>query len=84
MPILKSALDTNSKEFAANRAHMEKLVADLRTQQNQAALGGGDKARKKHTDRGKLLPRDRIEALLDPGSPFLELSPLAAHGMYDG
>jgi 3-methylcrotonyl-CoA carboxylase beta subunit len=84
MPILKSALDTNSKEFAANRAHMEKLVADLRDTQRQAALGGGDKARKKHTDRGKLLPRDRIEALLDPGSPFLELSPLAAHGMYDG
>ncbi|MGH8362084.1 MAG: carboxyl transferase domain-containing protein [Gammaproteobacteria bacterium] len=84
MPILKSALDRNSKEFAANRAHMEKLVADLRATQAKAALGGNEKARKKHTDRGKLLVRDRIEALLDPGSPFLELSPLAAHGMYDG
>ncbi|MDE2070726.1 MAG: methylcrotonoyl-CoA carboxylase [Gammaproteobacteria bacterium] len=84
MPILKSATDKNSREFAANRAHMEKLVADLRTTQAKAALGGSEKARKKHTERGKLLARDRIEALLDPGSPFLELSPLAAHGMYDG
>ncbi|HKT31502.1 MAG TPA: carboxyl transferase domain-containing protein [Gammaproteobacteria bacterium] len=83
MPILKSALDRNSKEFAANRAHMEKLVADLRDKLAKAALGGSEKARKKHTQRGKLLARDRIEALLDPGSPFLELSPLAAHGMYD-
>ena len=82
MPILKSATDRNSQEFAANRAHMEKLVADLRQKQAQAALGGGQAARKKHADRGKLLPRDRIEALLDPGSPFLELSPLAAFGMY--
>ena len=84
MPILKSSIDTNSKEFAANRAHMEKLAAELREQQAKAALGGDEKARKKHTDRGKLLPRERIEALLDRGSPFLELSPLAAHGMYDG
>ncbi len=84
MPILKSAIDRNSKEFAANRAHMEKLVADLREKQAKAALGGDEKARKKHTDRGELLPRERIEALLDRGSPFLELSPLAAFGLYDG
>src|SRR5690242_4172227 len=84
MSILKSALDRNSKEFLANRDHMQKLVADLRAQQAKAALGGDEKARKKHTDRGKLLPRERIEALLDRGSPFLELSSLAAHGMYDG
>ncbi len=84
MPILKSSIDRNSKEFAANREHMQKLVEDLRAQQAKAALGGDDKARKKHTDRGKLLPRERIEALLDRGSPFLELSPLAAHGMYEG
>src|SRR5690242_8944688 len=83
MSILKSALDRNSKEFLANRDHMQKLVADLRAQQAKAALGGDEKARKKHTDRGKLLPRERIEALLDAGSPFLELSPLAAWGMYD-
>src|SRR5690242_15265775 len=83
MAILKSSLDVNSKEFTANRTHMEKLVAILRDQQAKAALGGDDKARKKHTDRGKLLPRQRIEALLDRGSPFLELAPLAAHGMYE-
>ncbi|HEX5314409.1 MAG TPA: carboxyl transferase domain-containing protein [Gammaproteobacteria bacterium] len=83
MPILKSAIDTNGKDFAANREHMTGLVADLRDQLAKSALGGGEKARKKHTGRGKLLARDRIEALLDPGSPFLELSPLAAHGMYD-
>ncbi|MGH8402486.1 MAG: methylcrotonoyl-CoA carboxylase, partial [Gammaproteobacteria bacterium] len=63
MPILKSAIDKNGKEFAANRAHMEKLVADLREKQTKAALGGSEKSRKKHTDRGKLLPRERIEAL---------------------
>ena len=84
MPILKSSVDANSKEFASNRAHMEKLAAELREQQAKAALGGDEKARKKHTGRGKLLARERIEALLDRGSPFLELSPLAAHGMYDG
>ena len=83
MPILKSTIDRNSKEFAANHTHMEKLVADLREKQARAALGGDEKARKKHTDRGKLLPRQRIEALLDRGSPFLELSPLAAFGLYD-
>ncbi|HEV2322288.1 MAG TPA: carboxyl transferase domain-containing protein, partial [Gammaproteobacteria bacterium] len=84
MPILKSSIDTNSKEFLANRDHLRKLVTELRATQAKAALGGDEKARKKHTDRGKLLPRERIEALLDRGSPFLELSPLAAHGMYDG
>src|SRR5580704_8062403 len=83
MPIFKSAIDRNSKEFLANRDHMLKLVAELRSSQAKAALGGDEKARKKHTDRGKLLPRQRIEALLDRGSPFLELSPLAAHGMYE-
>ncbi|HET7922806.1 MAG TPA: carboxyl transferase domain-containing protein [Gammaproteobacteria bacterium] len=83
MPILKSTVDRNGKEFAANRERMEALVSDLRKTLAQAALGGGDKARKKHTDRGKLLVRDRIEALLDPGSPFLELSALAAHCLYD-
>ncbi|MHB8425584.1 MAG: carboxyl transferase domain-containing protein [Gammaproteobacteria bacterium] len=83
MPTLKSTLDKTTREFAANRAHMEKLVADLREKQVKAALGGDEKARKKHTDRGKLLPRERIEALLDRGSPFLELSPLAAFDLYD-
>ncbi|MEI4273290.1 carboxyl transferase domain-containing protein [Klenkia sp. LSe6-5] len=65
-------------------ARHRELVDDLAEQLRQAALGGGDRARARHTDRGKLLPRDRVDALLDPGSPFLELSPLAAHGLYDG
>ena len=54
------------------------------TQLQRVALGGGERARQRHVDRGKLLPRERVDALLDPGSPFLELSPLAAHGLYDG
>ncbi|MGH8278208.1 MAG: carboxyl transferase domain-containing protein [Gammaproteobacteria bacterium] len=83
MAVIKSILDTNGKEFLANRTHMEALVKDLRATLTKTALGGNERARKKHTDRGKLLPRDRVEALLDLGSPFLELSPLAANGMYD-
>jgi 3-methylcrotonyl-CoA carboxylase beta subunit len=82
MPVIKSTIDTNSEEFATNYSHMESLVGDLREKLAQAALGGSEKARKKHADRGKLLVRERIEALLDPGSPFLELSALAAHGLY--
>ena len=62
---------------------MHALVADLRDKVAKAALGGGDKARAKHAARGKLLPRERIDLLLDPGAPFLELSQLAAFGMYD-
>ncbi|MEJ0026318.1 MAG: carboxyl transferase domain-containing protein [Rhizomicrobium sp.] len=63
---------------------MAKLVADLKSRIGAAALGGDERARTRHTERGKLLPRDRVERLLDPGSPFLELSPLAAFGMYEG
>ncbi|MGH8042962.1 MAG: carboxyl transferase domain-containing protein [Rudaea sp.] len=84
MPIIQSQLDTHSPEFAANAAQLHAAVEDLKKQMAQAALGGGDKAREKHTARGKLLPRERVRALLDPGSPFLEFSPLAAHGMYAG
>ncbi|MDP1696426.1 MAG: carboxyl transferase domain-containing protein [Xanthomonadaceae bacterium] len=84
MPVLKSQIDNRSAEFIANAEHLRGLVTELRQRLAQAALGGGDKARDKHTARGKLLPRDRITALLDPGSPFLELCPLAAEGMYDG
>jgi 3-methylcrotonyl-CoA carboxylase beta subunit len=83
MPTLKSTIDRNGKDFAANREKMGALVEDLRATLAKTALGGSERSRKKHTDRGKLLARDRIEALLDPGSPFLELSALAAHGMYD-
>ncbi len=64
-------------------AHRE-LVADLRAELATASLGGSPRARARHVERGKLLPRDRVDALLDPSSPFLELSPLAARGMYDG
>jgi 3-methylcrotonyl-CoA carboxylase beta subunit len=84
MPQITSLIDPRSPEFQANAAHLRGLVDDLGQQVERSALGGGDKARTKHTERGKLLPRERIRALLDPGSPFLELSPLAAHGMYDG
>src|SRR3954471_21326876 len=63
---------------------MRDLVADLRERLARARLGGSEAARRKHTDRGKLLVRDRVDRLLDPGSPFLELSPLAAHEMYGG
>ena len=63
---------------------MRALVAELKTRQATAALGGDERSRKRHTERGKLLPRDRVERLIDPGSPFLELSPLAAFGMYEG
>ena len=84
MPAIKSRLDTGSPAFAANVAHHRALAQDLREQVAAVAEGGGPEAQKKHTARGKLLPRDRVRALLDTGAPFLELSQLAAHGMYDG
>ncbi len=83
MPALTSSLDPRSQEFQDNRAWHRTLVDELDARLARAADGGGAKARAKHTERGKLLARDRIAALLDPGSPFLELSPLAAEGMYD-
>lgn len=84
MPKLPSAINTQSEEFAANRAAMGALVADLETKRAVAAAGGPDKLRERHIARGKLLPRDRVLRLIDPGSPFLELSQLAAHNMYGG
>ncbi|MGC8701386.1 MAG: carboxyl transferase domain-containing protein [Thiomonas sp.] len=83
MPTLDTKIDPRSAEFAANAQAMQALVDDLRARLAQAAQGGGEAARAKHTARGKLLPRERVAQLLDPGSPFLELSPLAALGMYD-
>ena len=83
MPILTSHIDPRSPEFQDNAAQLRAAVADFEAQLNRVALGGGAAARRKHTERGKLLPRDRISALLDPGSPFLELSAMAAGGMYD-
>src|SRR6267154_5861123 len=80
---IASGVDTQSKEFRANASAMRRLVQDLEARRAEAALGGPQRSRDRHTDRGKLLPRERVERLLDPGSPFLELSPLAAFGMYE-
>jgi 3-methylcrotonyl-CoA carboxylase beta subunit len=82
MPQIESKLNPRSEEFRANAAALEALVADLRARVEHLALGGGQAARDKHVSRGKLLPRDRIAQLLDPGTPFLEFSQLAASGMY--
>ena len=76
-------IDPQSESFKANAAHNRALAEDLRTRIAKAALGGSESARQKHTARGKLLVRDRINRLLDPGSPFLETAALAANGMYD-
>ncbi|WP_067964269.1 carboxyl transferase domain-containing protein [Nocardiopsis trehalosi] len=80
--MLTSAVDTGGAAFARNAEANRALVARLREHLAAAALGGPERARARHVERGKLLPRDRIDALLDPGSPFLELSPLAGHGLY--
>jgi 3-methylcrotonyl-CoA carboxylase beta subunit len=82
MAQIVSKIDIRSKEFADNRAAMQPLVDDLRVTLQRNAAGGSAAARDKHIQSGKLLARERISALLDPGSPFLELSPLAAQGVY--
>jgi 3-methylcrotonyl-CoA carboxylase beta subunit len=82
--VLQAGLETSGGEAAANRAAWAALAEDLCDRRAEAALGGPERARQRHLDRGKLLPRDRVMHLLDPGSPFLELSPLAANGMYEG
>src|SRR5262245_35153281 len=84
MPKIKSLISTASDEFKANAAAMRAVVADLAAKRAEAAAGGPAKLRERHTARGKLLPRDRVMRLIDPGSPFLELSQLAAHGLYSG
>jgi 3-methylcrotonyl-CoA carboxylase beta subunit len=83
MTVLSSQVDTRSDTFKRNAEAMRALVADLRNRTDKVRLGGGEDSRKRHVARGKLLPRERVRALLDPGSPFLELSPLAALDMYD-
>jgi 3-methylcrotonyl-CoA carboxylase beta subunit len=83
MTVLSSAVDTRSDSFKKNAEAMRALVADLRARTDKVRMGGGEESRKRHVGRGKLLPRERVRALLDPGSPFLELAPLAAMGMYD-
>ena len=82
MPNLESKLNPRASDFQANALAMRMLVTDLQAQIAKAQQGGGDAARAKHVARGKLLPRERVQMLLDPGTPFLELSPLAALGMY--
>ena len=79
-----SAIDPRSEEFAGNAAAMKSLVADLRGRLDAAMQGGSEEARARHVARGKLLARERVNLLLDPGTPFLELSPLAAYGLYGG
>ena len=79
---IRSAVNTRSDEFRDNAAHMRAQVDDLKAKVAGIAAGGGEAARQRHVSRGKLLPRDRVRALLDPGSPFLELSQFAAFGMY--
>ncbi|APL93582.1 methylcrotonoyl-CoA carboxylase [Sphingobium indicum] len=83
-PVLDTKLSAESESFRANAAHNRALRDELREKVAHAALGGSEAARAKHVARGKLLPRDRVERLLDPGSPFLEVGQLTANGMYHG
>ncbi|HEU4378222.1 MAG TPA: carboxyl transferase domain-containing protein [Hyphomicrobiaceae bacterium] len=82
MPKITTTISTASDEFKANAAAMQALVADLARKRLESGSGGPDKLKERHATRGKLLPRDRVLRLIDPGSPFLELSPMAAYGMY--
>ncbi|MPZ74723.1 MAG: methylcrotonoyl-CoA carboxylase [Nitriliruptorales bacterium] len=84
MDVLRSSVDPSSETFTRNEAANRELVADLRRELARAAVGGDERSRERHKERGKLLPRERVDALVDPASPFLELSPMAAHGLYDG
>src|SRR5512143_1951432 len=84
MSVLRSHLKTSSPEFQANRKHHEALAEDLRARLDAARAGGSEQAVALHRSRGKLLPRERIERLLDPDTPFLELSALAAGGLHGG
>ena len=83
MSVLRSEARPGSDDFRGNRDANLALCEDLRGQLDRVAAGGGERARERHLSRGKLLPRDRVDRLLDPGAPFLEFSPMAAHGLYD-
>jgi 3-methylcrotonyl-CoA carboxylase beta subunit len=83
MPIIESKINGRSAEFASNASAMRDKIAELKATLDKIAQGGPEAARQKHLARGKLLPRERVEQLLDPGTPFLELSPLAAYDMYN-
>jgi len=82
MSVLESRIDTRSREFDTNATRMRELVHELREKLRAVRAGGGEEAIARHRARGKLTARERIDLLVDPGTPFLELSPLAAHGMY--
>src|SRR5262245_4656537 len=84
MELLESQLETATDDFKANAAHHRALAAELKRHFEQIKQGGGSSLVERHKARGKLFVRERIERLLDPGTAFLELSPLAAHGLYDG
>src|SRR5262249_46535763 len=83
MTTLESRIDPEDSTFTSNQDHMRRLVAELRERTAHAKQGGGPKYHQRHKDQGQLPVRDRVDQLLDPGSPFLELSALAANGMYD-
>lgn len=83
MAKLASQINTSSQEFKSNQAAMHALVEELKNRIHQISLGGDEKARARHLKHGKLLPRERLQQLLDPGSPFLELSQLAAYQVYE-
>jgi 3-methylcrotonyl-CoA carboxylase beta subunit len=83
-PVIATAVQLDSAEYKARALHNRALAADLRAKVAAAALGGPEQHRERHIARGKLLPRDRVERLLDPGAPFLEIGQLAANGMYEG
>ena len=83
MSVIESRINPRSQDFQDNAALMQALIADLHRKLQQTALGGTESSRQRHMARGKLLPRERVERLLDPGAPFLELSPLAAQDIYD-
>src|ERR1700755_3302439 len=81
---LQSSIDPASSDFARNSEAMRALVAELRSRLDEVAGGGGEASRARHTSRGKMLARQRVDLLIDPGTAFLELSPLAANGLYGG
>src|SRR5262245_37340664 len=84
VPVLESHADPKSADFKDNLAHRDAPVADLRQRRAAARAGGGQEAVRRHREQGKLLARERVESLLDPDTPFLEIGALAGHGMYEG